>query len=500
MRPTLNVAKDQRSWPLIAVLAIAGASASFMFTLVVPIQAQLPELLNSPREATAWVVTITLLTSAVATPISGRLGDLFGKRKVIMLLLISLIIGNILAAASTNLTMLLVGRGLQGLMTGVIPLGIAVLRDQLPPKRIGGAVALISGSFGFGAALGLPISSFIAETMDWHALFWTAAVLGLALLALVAWIVPKDTVFATGGFDYIGAVGLSAGLTGILVAIAQGNAWGWASPATLAFGGGGILLLLAWGAFELRLENPVVDLRVAARPTVLMTNLASVALGFAFFSSAVLFPQILQLPTSTEIGLGMSLMSIGFILAPAGLVQIAMAPVAARLNRNVGGRATLVTSAVVISFAYVLALLAATEVWQILLANALVGAGIGIGYASMPMLIMGAVHSTETGAANGLNSLMRALGTGSAAAVMGAILAGSSAGNSAPTAAGFQLGFAIALGATVTAGVLALCIPKPLPLHAVAVDVSVRETELEEDISQHQCPASTGRLAIVDEE
>lgn len=485
MRKALNPVKDQRSWPLIAVLALAGAAASFMFTLVVPIQAQLPELLNSSREATAWVVTITLLTSAVVTPISGRLGDLFGKRKVIMLLLIALIIGNILAAASTNLTMLLAGRGLQGLMTGVIPLGIAVLRDQLPPKRIGGAVALISGSFGFGAALGLPISSFVAETMDWHALFWTAAVLGLILLALVAWIVPKDAVFATGGFDYVGSIGLSAGLTGILVAIAQGNAWGWTSPATLAFGGGGILLLLAWGAFELRLENPVVDLRVAARPTVLMTNLASVALGFAFFSSAVLFPQILELPTSSGVGLGMSLMSIGFILAPAGLVQIAMAPVAARLNRNVGGRATLVTSAIVISLAYVLALLAATEIWQILIANALVGAGIGIGYASMPMLIMGAVHSTETGAANGLNSLMRALGTGSAAAVMGAILAASSAGASAPTAAGFQLGFAIALGATVTAGVLALCIPKPLPRRGLAIDVSGKSTELEEKVSLH---------------
>ncbi|ALV44248.1 MFS transporter permease [Arthrobacter alpinus] len=472
MRKARTVTVDQRSWPLIAVLAITGACASFMFTLVVPIQAQLPELLNSSRQATAWVVTITLLTSAVATPISGRLGDLFGKRKVIVLLLIALIVGNVLAAASTGLTMLLVGRALQGLMTGVIPLGIAVLRDQLPAKRIGGAVALISGSFGFGSALGLPISAFIAETMNWNALFWTAAILGLALLVLVARIVPKDTVFATGGFDYVGAVGLSIGLSGIIVAIAQGNAWGWTSPGTLAFGCGGIAVLLAWGAFELRLKDPVVDLRVAARPTVLMTNLASIALGFAFFSSAVLFPQILQLPVNTEVGLGMSLMAIGFILAPAGLVQIAMAPVAARLNRTVGGRATLVTSAVVISFAYVLALLGATELWQILVANALVGAGIGIGYASMPMLIMGAVDSTETGAANGLNSLMRALGTGSAAAVMGAILAASSAGTSAPTAAGFQLGFVIALGATVAAGVLALFIPKPRPVHAVVIDVS----------------------------
>jgi predicted MFS family arabinose efflux permease len=472
MRKARALTQDQRSWPLIAVLAVTGACASFMFTLVMPIQAQLPQLLDAPREATAWVVTITLLTSAIVTPIAGRLGDLFGKRRVILLLLVTLIIGNILAAVSTDLPLLLVGRALQGLMSGVIPLGIAVLRDQLPAKRVGGAVALISASFGFGSALGLPISALIAETMDWHALFWIASALGLALLALIARIVPKDTAFAKGGFDYVGALGLSAGLSGLLVAIAQGNAWGWTSSLTLGVGLGGILVLVAWGAFELRLENPVVDLRVAARPTVLMTNLASVALGFAFFSSAVLFPQILELPTNTGVGLGMSLLAMGLILAPAGLVQIAMAPVAARMNNTVGGRTTLVTSAIIISLSYALALLAATEVWQVMLANAFIGAGIGIGFASMPMLIMGAVDATETGAANGLNSLMRSLGTGSSAAVMGAILAASSAGSSAPTAGGFQLGFYVALGAAVLAGLLALCIPKPRPVHAVAVDIS----------------------------
>ncbi len=481
MRKARALTPNQRLWPLIAVLAVTGACASFMFTLVMPIQAQLPQLLDAPREATAWVVTITLLTSAIATPISGRLGDLFGKRRIILILLLTLIVGNILAAVSTDLTLLLVGRALQGLMSGVIPLGIAVLRDQLPAKRMGGAVALISGSFGFGSALGLPVSALIAETMDWHALFWIASALGVALFALIAFIVPKDAAFATGGFDYVGAFGLSAGLSGLLVAIAQGNAWGWSSPTTLGFGVGGVLLLVVWGAFELRLANPVVDLRVAARPTILMTNLASVALGFAFFSSAVLFPQILELPTSTGVGLGISLLSMGLILAPAGLVQIAMAPIAARMNRTVGGRATLVTSAVIIAFSYALALLAATEIWQILLANALIGAGIGIGFASMPMLIMGAVDSTETGAANGLNSLMRALGTSSSAAVMGAILAASSAGTSAPTAGGFRLGFAVALGAAVLAGILALCIPKPRPVHAVVVDISAGNPALASD-------------------
>lgn len=459
-----RLSRTPPTWPIIAVLAFAGACSSFMFTIVVPIQAELPELLDESREATAWVVTVTLLTAAITTPIAGRLGDLYGKRRIVLALIAVLIVGSAIAGASTSLPVLLVGRALQGAVVGVIPLGIAILRDHLHEDRIGGAVALVSATLGFGGALGLPVSALIAGNADWHLLFWMAAALGIVLFALVAWLVPVSTMRAPGRFDLPGAIGLALGLSGLLVALSQGDAWGWTSTATLVSGVGGAAVLVAWGWFELRLDDPLVDLRVAARPPVLITNLASIAMGFAFFSSNITLPQLLELPAATGVGLGLSLLAASLVVMPAGLVMMAMSPVAARLTRRFGARVLLVSGAAAMVVAYTVAVFASSEVWQIALVNALIGVGIGLGYAAMPILIMHAVPATETGAANGLNALMRSLGTSAAAAVMGAVLAAHSAdvgGLQVPTREGFQLTFLIGLGAAVVAGGLGLFIPKP---------------------------------------
>lgn len=446
------------------MLAFAGACSSFMFTIVVPIQAQLPELLGESREATAWVVTVTLLVAAVSTPIAGRLGDLYGKRRIVLALIALLVLGSVIAGASHSLPLLLVGRALQGAVTGVIPLGIAILRDHLHERNIGGAVALVSATLGFGGALGLPASALIAENADWHFLFWASAALGALLFVLIAWLVPVSTMRTAGRFDAPGVVGLAIGLSGVLIAVAQGNAWGWAAPATLLFGLGGVAVLLAWGWYELRIDDPLVDLRVAARAPVLLTNLASVAMGFAFFSSNITFPQLLELPASTEVGLGLSLLGASLVLVPSGLVMMAMAPVAARLNRLLGSKALLVAGAGTMIVAYALALATSTEVWHIVVINAIIGVGIGLGYAAMPILIMHAVPASETGAANGLNALMRSLGTSGAAAVMGAVLAVTAVdidGLEVPSRAGFDLTFLLGLIAAAVAVVIGLCIPKP---------------------------------------
>jgi MFS family permease len=459
-----RLSRTPKSWPIVAVLAFAGACSSFMFTIVVPIQAELPELIGASREATAWVVTVTLLTATVTTPIAGRLGDLYGKRRIVLALIVVLIAGSVIAALSQSLAVLLVGRGLQGAMVGVVPLGIAILRDHLHEHRIGGAVALVSATLGFGGALGLPVSALIAENTDWHLLFWAAGALGVVLFVLIAVVVPVSTLRAPGRFDLPGVVGLSVGLSGLLIAVAQGNAWGWTAAATIGFGLGGIVVLIAWGWYELRVPEPLVDLRVAARPPVLITNLATIAIGFAFFASNIILPQLLELPVATGVGLGLSLLEASLVIMPSGLVMMAMAPVTARLNRRYGGRFLLVAGAAALAVAYGLALVASSEVWHVLLLNAFIGLGIGLGYAAMPILIMRAVPATETGAANGLNALMRSLGTGTAAAVMGAVLASTAVivdGVQVPTRASFDLAFVLGLVVAIVAGVLGLFIPKP---------------------------------------
>ncbi|KAA9150830.1 MFS transporter [Microbacterium lushaniae] len=433
-----------------------------MFTLVVPIQTRLPDLLDAPREDTAWVVTATLLSAAVITPIAGRLGDMYGKRRIVLVLLAAMVIGSVIAALSTDIVGVIVGRAFQGAVTGVVPLGISILRDVLHEDRIDSAIALISATLGVGGSLGLPISAVIADEADWHLLFWISAALGVIVLVLVVWIVPESVLRTAGRFDFVGAAGLAVGLLCVLLAVSRGNEWGWTSPLTLGLAAGGVVVLVAWGWFELRVPEPLLDLRVAARRPVLLTNLASVAMGFALFSSQVSYPQMLELPAATGVGFGLPLLAASLVIMPSGLIMMTLSPISGRLARLVGPRVLLIAGAASLVLAYGFSLVWATEIWHLLVANILIGFGIGFGYASMPMLIMRSVPPSETGASNGLNALSRSLGTSTAAAVVGVVLASMSTtheGVQVPSADAFQTAFILGIVAAVVALVLALLIP-----------------------------------------
>ena len=450
-------------WVTIAALAFTGLCAAFMYTLVVPLQAELPALLNASREETSWVVTVTLLAAAVATPIAGRLGDLYGKRRVVIVLIALLIIGSAIAGLAESVTWVVVGRALQGPISGVIPLGIAIMRDVLSPERLGTAVALMSATMGIGGSIGMPVAAALAQHADWRTVFWLAAGLGVIGLVLVWRFVPVDVLRAEGSVDIPGAIGLALGLTGVLLFISRGAEWGWGSAQALASGIGGGVVLIIWGAYQLRVRHPLVDLRVAVRPAILITNIAAIGSSFAFFASNVVFPQLLELPTSSGVGLGLTMVQAAFVIVPSGLCMMLIAPISGWLERTIGPKLLLVIGTGAIVCAYVFVLLWSSEVWHILVGNIFVGIGIGFSFAGMPLIIMRSVEAHETGASNGLNALFRSVGTASAAAVMGAVLAAMSVdqgGVAVPTREAFEMSFWISIAAGLAAFVLALFIPR----------------------------------------
>lgn len=450
-------------WATVAALAFTGLCSSFMFTLVVPLQAELPALLQTSRENTSWVVTITLLVSAAATPIAGRLGDMYGKRRVVIALLGVLIAGSLVAAFSASVVGIIVGRGLQGAAMGVVPLGIAIMRDVLPPKRLGTAVALMSATLGVGGAVGMPLAAYVAQNADFHALFWLAAGLGATAIVLVLLVVPGDVMRFSGRLDVLGALGLAAGMTGILLLLSRGAEWGWTSPLTLGSGIGGVVVLLLWAWYQLRAKEPLLDLRVAARPAVLYTNLASLCMGFALFSSNVTFPQMLELPVESGSGFGLDMVSAAAIIMTSGLVMMFVSPLSGWLERTVGARRLFTSGTVAIVLAYAFVLIWSTEVWHMLVASFGIGIGIGFTFAAMPMIIMRSVPVTETGASNGLNALFRSVGTATASAVMGGVLAAMSVdvdGAAIPTRQAFEVCFWLAIVVGVVSVALSLLIPK----------------------------------------
>ncbi|MFD5909479.1 MFS transporter [Streptomyces massasporeus] len=452
-----------RANAVVAVLAFGGIVVSLMQTLVIPIVPELPRLLNAPASDTAWAVTATLLAAAVATPMTGRLGDMYGKRRMLLISLVMLVAGSVTAALSDSLTPMIVGRALQGLASGVIPLGISIMRDELPAERLGSATALMSASLGVGGALGLPAAALIADNLDWHALFWVSAGLGVVALVLVPALVPESEVRTGGRFDLVGGIGMAAGLVSLLLAISKGGDWGWGSGTTLGLFAAAVVVLLAWGWWELRVEEPLVDLRTTARRQVLVTNLASIAVGFAMFAMSLVIPQLLQLPEATGYGLGRSLLVAGLTMAPSGLVMMATAPVSAALSKAKGPKTTLMVGALIVAAGYGLNIVLMSELWHFVLVTCVIGAGIGFTYGSMPALIMGAVPASETGAANSLNTLMRSIGTSTASAVAGVILAQLTTdfgGTPLPSQDGFKVVLAIGAGAALLAFAVASFIPR----------------------------------------
>ena len=263
-------------------------------------------------------------------------------------------------------------------------------------------------------------------------------------------------------FDVVGSLGLAVGLLALLIPITKGGEWGWASLQTIGLFTFAAVTLVSWGVHQLRVKAPLVDLRVSARPQVLFTNLASIMIGFAMYGTSLIFPQLLMAPSATGYGLGQSMLMTGLALAPGGLVMMALSPVSARLSARRGPKVTLIAGASVIAAGYAVALFLNAEVWQVMVSSMVISAGVGLAFAAMPSLIMGAVPVTETGAANGLNSLMRAIGTSTSAAVMSVVLASmtmSVGAASLPTLDAFRLTFTIAVGAAILAGVLAAFIP-----------------------------------------
>ncbi|WP_392968000.1 MFS transporter [Streptomyces sp. LN245] len=450
----------------VPVLAFAGIVVAVMQTLLVPVIKDLPTLLDTAPSNATWVLTSTLLAGAVATPIMGRLGDLFGKRRMLLTSLSIMVVGALVSALTSTLLPMIVGRSLQGFAMGAIPLGIGLMRDLLPREKLGSSMALMSSSIGVGGGLALPAAALVAQHADWHALFYGAAGLGVLSIVLTLVFVPESPMRAEGTFDVLGAIGLSAGLVLFLLPITKGSDWGWTAPTTLGLFGASVAVLLLWGVMELRLKAPLVDLRTTARPAVLFTNLASIMVGVSFYVVSLVLPQLLQLPTSTGYGLGQSMVNAGLLVAPLGLTMMFTAPVYARLSAKYGPKVTLIIGMVIIGIGYGAGLGLMSAAWQSLVIAVILGAGIGLAYSSLPALIIGSVPASETGAANGLNTLMRSIGTSVSSAVIGMVLANTAhhvGGAAVPTMHGFRVSFLIATGAVAVGVLMALFLPGRRP-------------------------------------
>jgi MFS family permease len=473
VRPADAGPADSKATVTLVLTAAAGLLVSLSLSLLVPVLPQLAVELHTSSTSTEWLLTATLLSGAVAVPVYGRLGDLYGKKLMLVVSLVTFLAGSLICAFTSNIGVMIAGRAVTGLSVAAIPVGISLVGTVLPARRAGSGIALISAMLGVGSALGLPLAGVIAEHANYHLLFWICVVGGAVTLAGTIALVPEPPVSGHGRFDLPGAVLLAVALTALLVPLSQASVWGWADAKTIGLLSVAAALLVLFVFLERRLASPVVDMVVNARPALLLTNLASLAVGFALFAVLIGTADFVETPGAAGYGFGSSILVGGFCLLPSGLFMLVLSPVSAKISVLFGPKVALALGAAVVATGFLVRIFLVAHLWEVVVGTAIAGAGTGIAYAAMPSLILRAAPRAELAAANGLNSLARTAGSSLASALGGTVLASQTitlAGYAYPSLGAYRTLFAICAAAALVGAVVALIIPMP---SAPALDSTV---------------------------
>ncbi|MFF9277057.1 MFS transporter [Streptomyces griseosporeus] len=438
---------------LVLTLGLAAMVVSMMQTLVVPILGIIQNDLRATTANVSWVTTATLLSAAVFTPLLGRFGDQHGKKATLVGVLLVMVAGSVLAATTTSLTWLIVGRVMQGAATAIFPLALSVLREEIQPAKLPGAMALVSGTLAFGSGLALVGAGLLTRGADpdYHRVFWLAVALAVVALAGVWFAVPASGTATGGRTDWLGAATLGALLVLLLLPVSQGHEWGWTSGRTLGSFAAAVVMAAVWVVTESRVKEPMVDMKMFTHRPVLFTNLAGLLLGFAMFAQFIGVSYLVQMPEDLAgYGFGASVLRASVVyLLPTTLVSLVGSQFGGVLVRRLGARVTLAAGACfgVVGFTWLT--VAHETSASVIGAGMVIGLAISFGYAAMPALIVASVPAHQSGIANGINSISRSVGSAVASAVITTLLASKTIrlphGMPAlPQESQFTIGFALA--------------------------------------------------------
>jgi EmrB/QacA subfamily drug resistance transporter len=443
-----------------AVLALGGAAFALLQSLVAPALPTIEHDLNTTATSVTWVLTAYLLSAAVCTPIVGRMGDIHGKERMLVGVLCVLAAGTLVSALAHTVEVMILGRIIQGAGGAVFPLAFGIIRDEFPRERVATGIAMISAILGIGGGLGIVLAGPIVEHFSYHWLFWMPLVVVVAAAVMTHLFVPESPVKSPGQINWAGALLLSAWLVCLLLAISEGPSWGWGSARIVGLFAAAVAFVALWIRNERRAAEPLVDMQMMRRRGVWTVNLTAVLLGAGMFSSFVLIPQFVEMPTSTGFGFGASVTEAGLFLLPSTAGMLLASPIAGRLSSTVGSRVPLLMGTLITAGSFTLLAIAHSHRGEIYVSAALMGIGIGFAFSSMANLIVEAVHPSETGVATGMNTVMRTIG-GSIGGQVGASILTATVVAGVPTEHGFTLAFALAAGALVVSFLAALAVPRP---------------------------------------
>ncbi len=444
---------------ILAVLSLGGVAYAMLSSSVVPALPTIQHALHTTETGIAWLLTAYLLSASVGTAILGRLGDMYGKERLLLVTLAILAAGTLLAAVSSSLAVIIVARFIQGASGGIFPLAFGIVRDEFPHEKVAGSIGLLSAILGVGAGIGIVLSGVIVEHLNYHWLFWIPLV-AIVIAAVATWrFIPESPIRVPGRINWLAAALMTVGLSTVLIAVSETTTWGWGSAKTLGLIAAGLAVQAAWIAVETRSDHPLIDMTMMRIRGVWTTNLSAFLLGAGMYASFIVFPQFAQLPKSTGFGFGASVVVSGLYLLPSTIGMTILGVYAGRISARFGSRSALIVGTAFTTASLALLALEHGHPYDQLIAAALLGVGIGLAFAALGNLIVQAVPSHQTGVASGMNTVMRTLG-GALGGQLSATFIAANVARGEPTVTGFTDTFLMATGFLVVCLAAGFLVPK----------------------------------------
>ena len=444
----------------LAVLVIGGISYALMQSLVLPALPEIRRELGASDTAIAWMLTAYLLSASVATPIAGRLGDMYGKQRVLIVVLAILSVGTLISALSSSIGPMIAGRVVQGAGGGIFPLAFGIIRDEFPRDRVSHGIGLMSSLLGVGGGLGVILAGPIVGNLSYHYLFWLPLVVIVATAFATHFVVPESPVRTPGKVNWRAAILMSTGLVIVLISISEATKWGWGSPMTLGGIALGLVVTALWVRTEVRSEEPLVDMKMMRIHGVWTTNVVAFLVGVGMYSSFILLPQFVQEPESTGYGFGATVLAAGIFLIPATITQVLVGQFTGRIERAVGSKIPLLVGAAFAASAFLLLVAARSSAWEVYVASGLLGTGIGLAFAALANLIVENVRQDQTGVATGMNTVMRTLGGALGGQLAATVLSGNLGPGGLPSSSAYGLAFALCAAALLVGVAVGTLIPR----------------------------------------
>lgn len=456
-----------RSSPAAIIFALFLAEMTVTFESAM-VYAALPTLIREfgdPLKA-GWLVTSHLLIAAATAPVAGRLGDIRGRKMLIMVLLAVALAGSVLSAVTSNFLLVLVGRALQGLSAAVIPLSIGVIREALPENKVPLGIGLLTTAQGAGSALGLILGGALIDNFSWHSLFVASAILLALSMVAVALIVPARPGSPTAKpIDWVEGLLPIPAIAAVLFAISQTKEYGWLGAPVLGLFGIGFVLLAFWARRSLASSEPFLDLRLFTRRNFAVANVISVLLGMGTMQLIYVFSAYMQAPAWTLVGLGLTATVAGLAKLPSNFFSFFAGPFSGWLTLRTGHRTTVVGGCLLGSAGWLLALLMPDSFLQVVVILCVISFGTTILQAAIPNVVVDAVPANRTSEAVGSMSVVRGVAAALGAQLIAMLLASQTVaapdgGARFPNAASFQLTFVVIAAMTLTAALVALLLER----------------------------------------